>query len=59
MTTDTDVQFDLFEDDNHRPLGAHIWRKEANGFYVEPGWCSNRLFAAERFTGTIWPPSLS
>jgi hypothetical protein len=28
---------------------AHIFAKEPNGHYVEPAWCSTRLFAVERF----------
>ena len=38
-----DVQLDLFA--GAKPLDAHVWRKEADGFYVEPEWCSERLFA--------------
>ena len=32
-----------------RALKAHIWDKEANGHYVEPRWCSERLFEVEQF----------
>src|SRR5262249_54088083 len=47
-------QLDLFDGEGRRPLGAHIWRKETDGFYVEPQWCSERLFAVEQFTRDIW-----
>ena len=36
---------------------SHIFPKAKNGFYVEPSWCSERLFQHERFTGTIWDPA--
>jgi hypothetical protein len=44
------------EHPDRRPLGAHVWRKDADGFYIEPEWCSARLFAIEPFAGTIWDP---
>jgi hypothetical protein len=31
------------------PLHAHIWDREPQGHYVEPHWCSERLFEEERF----------
>jgi hypothetical protein len=46
----------MFAPSDHRPLGAHIWNKEPNGFYVEPSWCSERLFEIEKFTKSIWDP---
>ena len=57
MTIDPDTQLDLFGGENCRPLAAHVWRKESNGFYVEPQWCSERLFAVEEFAGAIWDPA--
>jgi hypothetical protein len=36
-----------------RPLNAHVWRKDAHGFYVEPHWVDERLFAVESFVGTV------
>lgn len=57
LATDPGTQLDLFDDKNRRPLAAHVWRKEANGFYVEPQWCSERLFAVEKFTRTVWDPA--
>src|SRR6516165_8131307 len=41
---------------DRRPLAAHTWAKDAHGFYVEPRWCSERLFELETFIGTIWDP---
>jgi hypothetical protein len=38
-------------------LAAHVWKKEPDGFYVEPEWCSVRLFEVEKFDGTIWDPA--
>jgi hypothetical protein len=32
-----------------RPRAAHIWAKEAHRWYVEPAWCSTRLFDVEDF----------
>jgi hypothetical protein len=40
-----------------RPLGAHIWARDVFGFYVEPVWVDERLFAAESFLGTVWDPA--
>lgn len=36
---------------------SHIFPKAKNGFYVEPSWCSQRLFERERFIGTVWDPA--
>jgi len=35
---------------------SHIWQREQHEHYVEPGWCSRRLFDVERFEGSIWDP---
>jgi hypothetical protein len=35
---------------------SHIWEREANEHYVEPAWCSERLFQAEEFRGAIHDP---
>lgn len=40
-----------------RKLDAHIWDREANDHYVEPRWCSERLFQVEPFEGVIWDPA--
>src|SRR5262245_65627588 len=42
---------------DQRALQAHIWSKEPNGFYVEPYWCGERLFAVEQFDGRIHDPA--
>jgi hypothetical protein len=40
-----------------RPLAAHVWERDADDWYVEPEWCSRRLFEEEQFEGTIWDPA--
>jgi hypothetical protein len=42
--------------DTRRRLLAHVWDKEPDGFYVEPEWCSARLFEVGQFNGTVWDP---
>jgi hypothetical protein len=42
---------------DQRALHAHIWSKDPDGFYVEPHWCGERLFAVERFDGRIHDPA--
>lgn len=37
-------------------LDAHIWEREANEHYVEPEWCSRRLFEEEKFPGFVRDP---
>jgi hypothetical protein len=39
-----------------RPLNAGVWAKEQLGFYIEPTWCSARLFAVEQFSESVWDP---
>src|SRR6516225_10039224 len=34
----------------------HIWARENGEHYVEPPWCSRRLFEAEAFEGAIHDP---
>jgi hypothetical protein len=36
-----------------RKRHSHIFEREANDWYIEPEWCSQRLFAVERFPGTL------
>jgi hypothetical protein len=36
---------------------SHIFEKEKDGHYVEPEWCSRRLFEVEDFTGCIYDPA--
>lgn len=38
------------------PVKAHSWQREAQEHYVEPFWCSERLFAEEKFEGPVWDP---
>lgn len=37
-------------------LDAHIWEREAHEHYVEPFWCSQRLFDEEKFRGPVFDP---
>ena len=39
-----------------KPLKAHVWDREENEHYVEPSWCSERLFAEENFEGGVYDP---
>lgn len=41
-----------------KTLKAHIWDREANEHYVEPEWCSLRLFENEDFDRSkqVWDP---
>jgi hypothetical protein len=48
---DRDVSLEL-----PRPLKAHIFPRAADEFYVEPEWCSERLFQEEPFEGAIYDP---
>lgn len=38
------------------PLNAHIWQRETHEHYVEPHWCSERLFQEEQFDSVVWDP---
>jgi hypothetical protein len=38
------------------PVNAHSWQRETHEHYVEPFWCSERLFAEEKFEQSIWDP---
>ena len=40
-----------------RPRRSHIFDRDDDDFYVEPAWCSERLFAVEPFVGLIWDPA--
>lgn len=35
---------------------SHIWQREYYDHYVEPEWCSQRLFDVVGFMGGIWDP---
>jgi hypothetical protein len=39
------------------PRDSGIWAKDDLGFYVEPEWVSQRLFAVEDFAQTIYDPA--
>jgi hypothetical protein len=39
-----------------KPIAAHAWDREEHEHYVEPEWCSRRLFEVERFGGIIFDP---
>jgi hypothetical protein len=40
-----------------RPLNARIWQRADDEWYIEPEWCSERLFAEERFEGGVYDPT--
>ncbi|MEJ0092805.1 MAG: hypothetical protein WDN46_05090 [Methylocella sp.] len=42
---------------NQRELKAHIWDRHPDDFYVEPRWCSERLFQVEEFEDFILDPA--
>lgn len=39
-----------------KPENSHIWERQEHEHYVEPEWCSRRLFEVEDFHGQIWDP---
>ena len=39
-----------------KPKLAHIFDRETHEHYVEPEWCSKRLFEVEKFAGAVWDP---
>lgn len=39
-----------------RAENSHIWQREEHEHYVEPEWCSRRLFEEEFFQGPIHDP---
>ena len=39
-----------------RRRDSHIWGREKHDHYVEPAWCSERLFAVEPFHGNVDDP---
>lgn len=44
-------------DNAPRERKSHIWEKETDEHYVEPAWCSRRLFQEEQFVGAIYDPA--
>jgi hypothetical protein len=39
-----------------KKIDAHAWEREKNEHYVEPHWCSERLFEVEDFKPGVWDP---
>lgn len=39
------------------PLNAHLWERHPEDFYVEPEWCSRRLFEEVLFDGSVLDPA--
>lgn len=40
-----------------RKRESSLWAREPNDWYVEPEWCSRRLFEQEKFEGAICDPA--
>ncbi len=40
-----------------RKRESSLWEREANDWYVEPEWCSLRLFEEEQFSGPVVDPA--
>lgn len=40
-----------------RPKKSGVWARHPDDWYVEPHWCSQRLFETERFDGRIYDPA--
>lgn len=40
-----------------RERKSHIWDRSDEDWYVEPEWCSQRLFEEEKFSGAIYDPA--
>ena len=36
---------------------AHLWARHPEDWYIEPEWCSRRLFEVEPFAGVVWDPA--
>lgn len=45
------------EIETKRAENSHIWQREEHEHYVEPEWCSKRLFDVEKFNGPIFDPA--
>lgn len=39
-----------------RKRDSHLWTRDPNDWYIEPEWCSERLFEMESFDGSICDP---
>jgi hypothetical protein len=51
------MQLSSASSDVKTPRLAHNWQRDENDFYVEPRWCSIRLFEEEKFDGEILDPA--
>lgn len=40
-----------------RKRESHLWERQTEDWYVEPEWCSERLFELEMFVGDCWDPA--
>jgi len=40
-----------------RKRDSSLWAREINDWYVEPEWCSLRLFQEEKFDGYVYDPA--
>lgn len=40
-----------------RKRHSHVWARDQHDWYVEPSWCSERLFCEEEFVGEVWDPA--
>ena len=40
-----------------RKRDSSLWRRDPHDWYVEPAWCSLRLFEEETFCGTVHDPA--
>ena len=50
---DLDLRFDR---QAQRVISSRVFARDENEWYVEPSWCSARLFQCEPFIGDIWDP---
>lgn len=64
MTLDPDAILDritgdapLLQPADIKGKDAHLWARHPEDWYVEPEWCSERLFATVNFEGTVVDPS--
>ena len=40
-----------------RKRESNLWERQEHDWYVEPVWCSGRLFEEEPFRGFVWDPA--
>ena len=40
-----------------RKRESHLWERDEHDWYVEPEWCSQRLFEKEIFLGEVFDPA--